>query len=98
MGPNDGWPSLTCDVGVGVSLVGDQPVAVTCLMSTFVSIAKSTESGRQRNASRGAAPRVLLEGSSHTNFHGRCSFALPTEVQGGQLRSTAKPETASTTV
>ena len=32
------------------------------------------------------------------NFHGRYSFALPAEVQGGQLRSIRKPETASTTI
>nr|WP_258308619.1 transposase [Streptomyces sp. NWU339] len=35
---------------------------------------------------------------AHINFHGRYSFALPGEVQGGQLRSTAKPETASITI
>ncbi|MEV7518894.1 transposase [Streptomyces diastaticus] len=35
---------------------------------------------------------------AHINFHGRYSFALPAEVQGGQLRSTRKPEGASTTI
>ncbi|MFH8365790.1 transposase [Streptomyces sp. NPDC018031] len=35
---------------------------------------------------------------AHINFHGRYSFALPTEVQDGQLRSTRKPEGASTTI
>ncbi|MFG2630799.1 hypothetical protein [Streptomyces sp. NPDC048473] len=31
-------------------------------------------------------------------IHDRYSFALPAEVQGGQLRPTRKPETASTTI
>ncbi|WP_327249690.1 Tn3 family transposase [Streptomyces sp. NBC_01320] len=35
---------------------------------------------------------------AHINFHGRYNFALPGEGQGGQLRSTTKPETASTTI
>jgi MFS family permease len=35
---------------------------------------------------------------AHINFHGRYSFALPVEVQGGQLRSTAKPDKTSTTI
>lgn len=35
---------------------------------------------------------------AHINFHGRYSFALPAEVQGGQLRSTRKPEGATTTI
>jgi TnpA family transposase len=35
---------------------------------------------------------------AHINFHGRYSFALPAEVQGGQLRSTRKPEGVTTTV
>ena len=29
-------------------------------------------------------------------LHGRYSFALPAEIQGGQLRSTAKPEKTTT--
>ncbi|WP_200258755.1 hypothetical protein [Streptomyces sp. HSG2] len=33
---------------------------------------------------------------AHINFHGRYSFALPVEAQGGQLRSTAKPEKTTT--
>ncbi|MGN9794957.1 Tn3 family transposase [Streptomyces sp. OZ13] len=33
---------------------------------------------------------------AHINFHGRYSFALPAEIQGGQLRSTAKPEKTTT--
>ncbi|WP_127357400.1 Tn3 family transposase [Actinacidiphila soli] len=33
---------------------------------------------------------------AHINFHGRYSFALPVEIQGGQLRSTAKPEKTTT--
>lgn len=35
---------------------------------------------------------------AHINFHGRYSFALPGEVLGGQLRSTAERETAATTI
>ncbi|OIJ99290.1 hypothetical protein BIV25_09690 [Streptomyces sp. MUSC 14] len=35
---------------------------------------------------------------AHINFHGRYSFALPAEVQGGQLRATRKPADASTSV
>lgn len=33
---------------------------------------------------------------AHINFHGRYSFALPAEVQGGQLRATRKPADTTT--
>ncbi|WP_268812585.1 transposase [Embleya scabrispora] len=35
---------------------------------------------------------------AHVNFHGRYSFALPAEVEGGQLRATRKPADTTATI
>ncbi|MBO0655842.1 hypothetical protein J1792_24610 [Streptomyces triculaminicus] len=37
------------------------------------------------------SPRLSPLMFAHINFHGPYSFALPAEVQGGQLRATRKP-------